>query len=194
MSEMPKDGLLAMKPANMTFEEAAALPVGGITAFSLLKKGNIVSEQKVLIYGASGSVGTYAVQLAKHHFGAEVTGVCSTANVELIKSLGADHVIDYKKEDFTENDKTYNVIFDAVNKISSSHCKNSLQKKGHFISVGSTVRENQKDFILLKELAEAEKLKAVIDRTYPMEEIVEAHRYVDTGRKKGNVVITIKTE
>ena len=181
---------VAKKPANLTFEEAAAVPIGAMTALAFLRKANVKNGKKVLVYGASGSVGTYAIQLAKN-YGAEVTGVCSAANLELVKSLGADVVIDYAKEDFTKNGQKYDLVFDAVGKISSSHAKGSLTENGVFLSTWGDGGTEPNDLSTLSGLIEAGKLKAVIDRTYPLEQIVEAHRYVETGHKKGNVVITM---
>jgi len=213
-----QDGVLVIKPSNMTYEEAASSVDGFLTALPFLRdKGNIQAGQKVLVYGASGSVGAAAVQIARY-FDTEVTGVCSSANVELVKSLGAKKVIDYTKEDFTKIGQTYDIIFDTVSKTSFSRCKSSLKQKGIFLEAGigmgifphvlwtsmfggkkakiaatglRTPQERTKDLIFLKELMEAGKIKPVIDRRYPLEQTAEAHSYVDKGHKKGNVVITL---
>ena len=187
---LSENAMISIKPETMSFEEAAAVPIGGNTALDILKKGNIKPGSKVLVYGASGSVGTYAVQLAKY-WGADVTGVSSSANHELVKSLGADRVIDYKTTDFTKGNETYDVIFDTVRKLSSLQCKRVLAEDGVFLSTSSSTEESSENLTFLKELIETGKLRAVIDKKYPLEDIVDAHRYVDTGRKRGNVVITV---
>lgn len=192
---LPEQAMVAIKPVNIAYEEAAALPIGATTALRLLRKGNTLTSvrgQKVLIYGASGSVGTYAVQLAKY-FGAEVTGVCSTANLDMVKSLGADHVIDYTKEDFSSSKAQYDVIFDTLAKFQKSQYSKVLAPNGNFVTMAKLdTKESKENLVFIKELIEAGEIKAFIDRCYPLEEMVEAHRYVDSGRKKGNVVITVE--
>jgi NADPH:quinone reductase-like Zn-dependent oxidoreductase len=210
---MPEDGAVSLKPANLTYDEAAAISFGGTTALDFFKRGKLQSGEKVLVNGASGGVGTAAVQLAKH-FGAEVTGVCSTTNLELVKSLGANHVIDYTKEDFTDNGMSYDIIVDTAGTAPFSRIKNSLKEGGRLLLVlgglpdmlqipwvlmtsnkkiiAGPANERAEDLQFLAKLAELGKFKPVIDRQYPFEQIAEAHSYVDTGRKKGNVVINLK--
>ena len=189
---LPEQAMMAIKPANITYEEAAAVPIGATTALRLLRKGNIRVGQKILIYGASGSVGTYAIQLAKY-LGAEVTGVCSTSNLDMVKSLGADHVIDYKKEDFSSREDRYDIIYDTVAKFPKSKYSKVLAPNGIYVSMAKLdTKENMENLVFIKELIEAGKIRVVIDRSYPLEDMVEAHRYVDAGRKKGNVVITVR--
>ena len=210
---LSEDGTIAIKPANLTFEEAAVIPFGGNTAIHFLRKGDIRHGQKVLIYGASGSLGTAAIQIARY-FGAEVTGVCSTTNAELVKSLGADKVIDYTKEDFTKNGQSYDIIFDTTGKSPFSGCLKSLKQNGIYLRavhmtlssnfrglwtsmtsnnkvIGGVATETKGNILFLKELIEAGKLKPVIDRRYTFKQIVDAHKYVDKGHKKGNVVVNI---
>lgn len=190
-SKMLGDDVIIIKPKTISFEEAATVPIGGLTALHFLRKGNIQPGEKILVYGASGSVGTYAIQLAKY-FGAEVTGVCSTQNLEMVKLLGATSVIDYTKDDFTKNRIIYDVIFDAVGKTTRSYCMNVLALNGRFITVNKGIMKKKlEDLNFLKELIEMGKLKSVVDRRYPLEKISEAHEYVEKGHKKGNVAIIL---
>jgi len=188
--EKPKTGVITRKPEQVTFKDAACSPVGSMTAMSLLKKAQIKKDDQVLIYGASGSVGSFAVQLAKH-FGAKVTAVCSTANVDLMKSLGADQVIDYKKENFMEKGLQYDIIFDAVGKIKKSKCAPLLNQNGKFVSVNSLTHEVVQDFEYVLKLIATGEVKPLIDKEYTLEQVADAHRYVESGRKKGNVAIKI---
>jgi len=210
---MPEDGAVALKPSNLTYDEAAALSFGGTTALDFFRRGKLQRGEKVLVNGASGGVGTAAVQLARH-FGADVTGVCSTANVELVSSLGASHVIDYTKEDFTQNGETYDVIVDTAGTAPFSRSKASLKEGGRLLMILAGLPDmlripwvsmtsskkviagpaagRAEDLRFLAGLAAAGEFKPVIDRRYPFEQIAEAHRYVDTGRKKGNVIITLE--
>ena len=212
LPEEPKDGALATKPANMTYEEAAAVPMGGLEALCFLRQGNIQSGQKVLINGAGGTIGTFAVQIAKS-FGAEVTGVDNTGKLDMLRSIGADHVIDYTQEDFTKSGETYDFILDVVSKSSFSGSIRSLKQNGRYLIANpgplqmvrgrwTSMTSNKKvifgaaypkteNLFFLKEVIEAGKIKSVIDRRYPLEQIPEAHRYVETGHKKGHVVITV---
>jgi NADPH:quinone reductase-like Zn-dependent oxidoreductase len=196
---MPEDGMLAVKPENISYEEVVPILGGGLTAALILKNRNIQPGQNVLIYGASGNVGSFAVQIAKF-FGAETTAVCSTSNLEWVKEFGADKVIDYTQEDFTKNGDRYDIIFDAVDKISSAQCKDSLKESGIYLNVDkdSGGVGKSKDHIeyltFLKELLDAGKIKSFIDRTYTFEQIPEAHEYVETGRKRGCVVVKINPE
>jgi NADPH:quinone reductase-like Zn-dependent oxidoreductase len=183
-------GMAAMKPANLSFGEAAAIPIGGVTALQILRSANVKKGDRVLVYGASGSVGTYAVQLAKC-WGAHVTGVCSGANLDLVRSIGTDEVLDYTKEDFRRNGVAYDVVFDTVRKLKRSSCRSSLGVEGRFISSWSRTKESNEDLNYLKGLVEAGKVRPVIDRAYPLQKVVEAHRYVDRGHKRGNVIITV---
>jgi NADPH:quinone reductase-like Zn-dependent oxidoreductase len=208
----PEEGVLTLKPSNMNFEEAAAVPVGGLNALHFLRKGNIQPGQKVLINGAGGSIGTFAVQLAKH-FGAEVTVVDNTRKLDMLRSIGADQVIDYTQEDFTQSGQTYDVIFDVVGKASFSGCIRSLNENGVYLQavvalsrivrgrwtswrsnkkvIGGLASYRTEELIFLKELIETGKIKTIIDRRYPLEQMVEAHRYVETGDKTGHVIITV---
>lgn len=210
---LPEDGPIGLKPTNSTYEEAAAIPIGARTAYHHLKTiADVQLQQKVLIYGASGSVGTYGIQLAKY-FGAEVTGVCSTSNIEMVRALGADTVIDYKSPDYTEQFESYDIIFVTVDKCPFNTCEKALNKKGIYLNVGRPLKslpmlwtsissskkvvvgtispETARALNTLKSIIEEGQLKAVIDRSYPLDQIVEAHRYADQGHKKGNVTIIL---
>ena len=188
-----KRGLVILKPENLSHQEAAAIPAGGITALKNLQKANIREGQKILINGASGSLGTFAIQLAKY-YGAEVTAVCSSENFDLVKSIGADRVIDYKKEDFTKTNEKYDIVYDAVVKSKQANCKGILRENGIYLNNSRLPEIKEDDLLLLKSLVENNKLKPIVDKIYSIDEIVEAHRYVDKGHKKGNVIITVCKE
>jgi NADPH:quinone reductase-like Zn-dependent oxidoreductase len=210
---MPAKGIIAVKPSNMTYAEASVVPYGTIMALNLLKKAGLKNGQKVLIIGASGGIGSAAVQLAKHYFGTEVTGVCGTQCLEFVKSLGADKVIDYKKEDFLRSGEKYDIIFDILGKGSFSKYQTSLNENGVYLLASfkskkllqmlwTSVKSGKKvvcalaipkteDLIFVKDLVEKGKIKSVVDRCFPLEQTAEAHRYIETGKKKGNVVITV---
>jgi NADPH:quinone reductase-like Zn-dependent oxidoreductase len=185
-----KSGVVALKPENLSFKEAAALPVGAMTAMFLLEKANLKKGQQVLIYGASGSVGSYAVQLAAQQ-GATITAVCSGSNFDMVRSLGAQNLIDYKKEDFSECNEKFDIVFDAVGKTTKAKAKKVLTANGAFVSVTMLTKEKTGHLERIKELVEQGKLKPFIDRIFALDEIVYAHEYVDSGRKRGNVVIDI---
>ncbi|MDN3204083.1 NAD(P)-dependent alcohol dehydrogenase [Algoriphagus sediminis] len=186
-----KHGVIEHKPKGVSHEKSATLPVGCMTAMFLLEKAKAQSTQKILIYGASGSVGSFAIQLAKN-MGLEVTAVCSTEKIEMVKELGAYHVIDYKKEDFTRSGKSFDVVFDSVGKSSKSQGRKVLKNGGSFVSVNMMTKERSEHLLKIKKLAEEGKIKAYIDKTFTLDQIVEAHRYVETGRKSGNVAIKIR--
>jgi len=185
-----KNGVVGLKPKNLNYQESAALPVGAMTAMYLLEKANLAKGQNVLIYGASGSVGSYAVQIANQK-GSSVTGVCSTSNFEMVKSLGAKNVIDYKKEDFSKRNEKFDIVFDAVGKTTKTKAKRVLKVGGNFVSVNMLTKEKAEHLKLIKSLAEEGKLKPFIDKSFKLDDIVKAHEYVETGRKRGNVVIEV---
>lgn len=191
--EKSKMGILVKKPDNISFMEAAVIPVGAMTALYILRKANIQKDKKIIIYGASGSVGTYAVQFARY-FGLEITAFCSNNNIEMVKSLGADKVVDYHSEDFRKSSTAYDIIFDAVGKITKSSCKKVLKKNGHFLSVKYPTKEKVDQILFINELIEKNQLKPLIDKIYPLEKVKDAHYYVEQGRKKGNVVINIESK